>query len=442
MAIGREIDINQEFRITGAANALGGLSGSPPGYNVLTYTLMAFRAGAETRLVGLTAAVLLTLTLFFGGNALAYFPKILLGGFLILMGLFFFFDWLVDTLRKMPIADYSVLWAVFLVICVFGFIHGVVFGLLATVFLFVIRISHSSVLHSVRSGSQLRSLKGRSLPQKRLLAKHGDRIAVYELEGYVFFGSVTRLISRISLGVGDVGRKRPAIIILDFTKVIGFDISAVNNFVLLFNKFMDRGISFAICSPPKRFPELLAEHARVEKTRMLHFFPHLENALQWAEDRLLKQEEWLLASASNRGRQAREVLFDEVSEDLLSDLRKREKVESLMDRLDDRLVRTQYEPGRVILAKGSLAQGLYMVKEGVVAEVTGSDSDRNIRLQALVQGSAFGGHAACSPWIAPFTYIAESRVDIRILTPQALESLETENPALALEVFHLITEII
>ncbi len=438
LASRREIDMNRELVVNGAANLLIGASGAHPGYASISLSALGLRTGADTRLVGLTATLILTTTLLFGSQVLAYFPKAILGGFLLLLGLFFLSDWLVDTRRRMPPGDHLLVVAVFLVICLFSYLHGVIFGLLATMILFVIRISRVPILRRTLSGARLHSRKGRSLPHQRLLAMHGERIVVYELEGYVFFGSVTRLIEDISAAVKDPSRAPAEAILLDFRRVNGFDISSVNNFVRLIYRFQRPERAFAVVAPPDGLAALLVGNLDPEAAGDLHFFPDLDGALQWAEDRLLETEGQRLRSASATGKSARDALLESVSDDLMRRLDRQGEVEALTQSLDGFLSRRSCAKDAVVLESGGRAEGLYLVRAGVVAEEVEAGEERIIAVRELGPGTFFAEPGAYGSWRCGSRFVARSEADLGLLTPEALKRVEAEAPDLAIALHRLV----
>ena len=438
LASRREIDMNRELVVNGAANALIGVTGAHPGYASISLSVLGLRIGADTRLVGLTATLILVATLLFGSQVLAFFPKAILGGFLFLLGLFFLSDWLVDNRKKMPAGDHLLVVAVFLVICIFGYLQGVIFGLLTTMTLFVVRISRVPLLRQVHSGTRLHSRKGRPLPHQRLLALHGERIAVYELEGYAFFGSVTRLIEDISAAVKDPSRVPVDTILLDFGRVNGFDISSVNNFVRLIYRFQRPDLVFAVAGPPSGFEPLLAQNLDQEAAGSLRFFPDRETALQWTEDRLLETEQQLLRSASATGKTARDTLLDSVSDELMRRLDMQARVEDLMERLGGYLTFRTFSKDEVVLAHGGQAPGLYLVRGGVVAEELDATDGRTTRARELGPGTLFAELGLYGIWRSGRRYVVQSEADLGLLTPEAFNRLETADPALAIEVHRLV----
>jgi SulP family sulfate permease len=255
MASGVELDMNHEFAAGGVGNALAGLSGCFPGYPSISLSVLAYKTGAYSRLTGLFAALLSGYVLFAGGSLLEYFPKPLLGGLLFLLGLFFIQDWLITAFHRLPRVDYGIVLSIFLVVVLFGFMHGVAFGLVATVVFFVVRFSRVPVVQQRFTGAQRRCVRRRSAPHFNLLATWGRRIVGYELSGYLFFGSAATLIETLKAELEP--EIRPDFVLLDFERVSGFDISAVNHLHRFALASAGAGTSMVIASAPPLLVEIL-----------------------------------------------------------------------------------------------------------------------------------------------------------------------------------------
>ena len=436
----QETDMNRELRVNGWANLLAGLTGSHSGYTALSLSILGIKTGANTRFVGLTTATGMALVLLFGGQMLAYFPKAILGGFLMLLGLFFIDDWLVQTCRKIPLADYLIIIAIFIVIGLFGFMHGVLVGLILTVLLFVGRISLVPLCHKPRSGALTRSRQARPLPQRQILAMHGDAIHIFDLEGYIFFGSVSHLIEQIGDLAGKTKDVGAECAVLDFSQVKGFDISAISNFARLLRRFVAGNLHFVFAQVPDRFEALLIKQLDSDTSHKLSIFPNLDTGLAWAEDRLLETMDITFSADSEQGRQARESLLDSVSADLMRELEMREKVETLIVDIESWLLPLHAGSGTTILARGSVAKGMHLVKRGSVGEVSDDDQSGGIRTANLSPGETFAEGATSEPWVSPCTYVANSEAELRILTPEAFARLEREHPEVALRVQRLVVD--
>jgi sulfate permease, SulP family len=435
LASRRDLDLNRELMVNGGGNVLAALAGAPAGYSALSLSMLGFKTGADTRIVGLTATVVLAGTLFLGGQILSVFPKALLGGFLLLLGLMFLSDWIVDTRARMPRADYLVVLAVFGAIGVFGYLQGVLLGLLATVVLFVARFSKIPALFASSTIAQTRSRRQRSLPHQRLLATSGGKVHVFELSGYLFFGSVNALNSAIMNAME--GNETHGIVV-DFHRVSGFDISAVNNFVRLAQRLTTRQVAFVLAGAPELFSDLLRQAGGKDVAENTHVFPDRNAALEWCEDMLLEEAQNAMGRDSAQARQARAELFDHVSDVLLRRLEQQEQVENLLERLSPFLETQTYSSGATLLKAGEIARAMIFVQRGVVREFVADAAGRQSALRSLGPATFFAEPAAYAPWPSPHVYLVESETEAALLTPEALRTVEIEDPQTALEVHRLV----
>ena len=424
----KEFDMNRELKANGLANALAGLAGAHPGYNALSLSALGLRIGAYTRLVGLTVVVFLSLTLVFGSSVLVLFPKAILGGFLLLLGLFFISDWLVDTAKKMPRSDHLLVLAIFLIISIFGYLQGVIFGLFATILFFVIRFSKVPIISNSGDLSTTRSNRDRTLPQQKLLTMQGKKAAFYSLKGYIFFGSVTGLINQITAAVKDAGVESVDLVILDFEAVNGYDISSVNNFIRLINRFADQKIIFIFAAAPKGFTEMLTQNLDQDSAGMVKTFPHTETALQWAEDYIIEHENLILKSSSKAGQTARDSLFDSTSEEMLAALDKQAQLEGLIDKFSPFLIKNDYRREETVLASQAEAPGICLVVSGVISELAETAEGHPTKLRDLGPGTFFAEAAAYGSMLSIYTYRAKTEAQVAVLTAENIIKLEEVMP--------------
>ena len=106
LVVKEDFDLDKELRLTGYGNILAGFAGTPPGYITLSETSMAYNIGARTRLSNIIVALLCGITLIFGAKVISVFPKVILGGLLLNLGLDFLVEWLVDTWKRLQKMDY------------------------------------------------------------------------------------------------------------------------------------------------------------------------------------------------------------------------------------------------------------------------------------------------------------------------------------------------
>ncbi|HEY6072613.1 MAG TPA: SulP family inorganic anion transporter, partial [Anaerolineales bacterium] len=83
LATRKDVDLNRELFAAGIGNLLGGLGGSPVGYQTISNSALAYRMGAASRLTTLLVGVICGAALFFGASLLSFFPKAVIGALLL-----------------------------------------------------------------------------------------------------------------------------------------------------------------------------------------------------------------------------------------------------------------------------------------------------------------------------------------------------------------------
>ena len=191
---------------------------------------MAFNIGARTRLSNIIVALLCGITLIFGAKVISVFPKVILGGLLLNLGLDFLVEWLVDTWKRLQKMDYLVIVLILVVIATVGFLEGIVIGLLMSIALFVIKYSKVEVIKYELSGKTYSSNVGRSDQMKKILEENGDKIFILPLQGFVFFGTANQILERVQQRFESATIIDMSFLVFDFRQVTGVDSSAVNSF--------------------------------------------------------------------------------------------------------------------------------------------------------------------------------------------------------------------
>ncbi|WP_245696033.1 SulP family inorganic anion transporter [Alloyangia pacifica] len=224
MALSRELDLQRELKATGLANAATGMTGGLPGYHLIGETLLASKMGLEGRKTPVCIALAAALTLVFGASVLSAFPVGLAASVVAFLGIDLLYDWLWLRRRRLPKADVAVILAILLTAATVGFLPALCVGLLAAVLLFTVSYAGVEVVRLRTTGAARRSSVERGREAQAALADAGRDTAIYELEGFLFFGTANRLLDQIRAEFdGDTPPKR---IVLDFARVTGVDSSA------------------------------------------------------------------------------------------------------------------------------------------------------------------------------------------------------------------------
>src|SRR5262245_35364456 len=132
----READLERELKVVGTANLLSaGLSGYVSCIS-LSRTTLNYGLGGRGRLSGLTVAAISAVVVVAGSGFLAYIPKFILGGLLLYSGLYLFYRWLLDSWRYLSRLEYLSLAGIALIIVEWGFIAGVLIGIVVGLAIF------------------------------------------------------------------------------------------------------------------------------------------------------------------------------------------------------------------------------------------------------------------------------------------------------------------
>ena len=158
----QDVDIDRELISAGFANIVSGLGGSMIGFQGLSASVISYRMGANSRMVGFIRAAVCVIALFLGSSVLSVLPKPVLGGLIMFAGLSFLLEWIYKSYFRLPRMDYFVVIIILGVIGTVGFLEGVIVGTVAATVLFVINYSRINVVKHTLSGSNFQSNVDRS----------------------------------------------------------------------------------------------------------------------------------------------------------------------------------------------------------------------------------------------------------------------------------------
>ena len=175
---------------------VGGARGDP-GYHALSLTALAEHMRVDARAAGLIAALVPLAAVVVGAEVVGMIPRMIVGGVLVFLGLAFMVEWVWDKRRSLPRLEYAVVLVILVAIIVWGFLIGVVIGLVAAVVLFAISYGRIELVHEVAFGETYRSTVDRPAEERAELRELSDRVQILRVSGFVFFGSTNRLLERI-----------------------------------------------------------------------------------------------------------------------------------------------------------------------------------------------------------------------------------------------------
>jgi SulP family sulfate permease len=430
------VDLKHELYLNSAANLLGGACGAHTGYTALSLTMLGPKTGSDSRLVGLSAALLTGAATFFGASVLGNFPRFILGGVVLFLGVATLLDWLMYVRRQLTRVEYAMILAILLTIGLFGFLPGVGVGLGMATVVFVVKYSRLPVVRQDTDATALSSTRLRSVPDQHILREQGQSVRILRVMGYLFFGSANILSRSVAAHLKPDAGPPPSHLILDFLEVDGFDSSAVNCFLRMLQRCAAAGCQIVFSATPPTLEDQLRRAEPLEADRA-RFFADLDRALEFCEDAVLERD---LASSPARADEAgRSNLFESAVDDLLLRLEESERFEALLTRLGPHLAHRQALAGEVIVRQGDATDGVYLFVSGQAEELFEDETAAATRLRSLGPGSMAGQLATWQGHRAPGSILARTDCSLSLLSAAALRHLETTDPPAALAFYSLFS---
>jgi sulfate permease, SulP family len=424
----RETDVNRELQVAGLATVIGSAGGGIVGFQALTLTALARRTGTTSRLVGVVAASVCLAALAFGARALSLFPRPVLGGLVVFLGLSFLVEWVLEARSKVLRRDYVVILLILLSVAVLGFLQGVVVGLLLATMLFVVDYSRIDVVKDDISGSVYRSKVEREPEHLEILRREGDRIHVLALQGIVFFGTANSLLDRIRGRAEDPSALGLQFLVVDFRRVFSLDSSAVLAFLKTHQLAVSRGFTLILTglSGPVRH-QLVQGGLDIDGLPEVRLFPELDRGVEWCEDRLLEDRvEPQPEPAERLPALLRDGLGGSVDP------------ERLMRYLEVQEIDAGYE----LIRQGDSSDDLFFLESGrLTAQLRRPDGEA-VRLQTMGPGTLVGEVSLYQGTARTASVVSEAPSRLRRLTREGLADMERDDPELAAALHRLIARLL
>ena len=408
---GIRTDLDRELRGVGVANAAAALGGGAGGLHSLALTQLTVGLGMRGSTGGLIAAAAAALALAFGAPVIGALPSGLFASGIMVIGLNMMLGPVFDHRRITPLPDYLIVLMIPVVTALFGFLWGVAVGLLTATLSFVVAFARVDVLRLATTGARLRSRVERPDAEQARLAVLGPRVAVYGLEGFLFFGTADRLVQRIEAALD--GAANPEHVLLDFRRVRGLDSSAARALARIEEICRARGVKLRFAALAGATEHLIRHHAPGAT-----FVPTLDQALEEAEAELL----------------AADGAVADGTPDLVEELRRRHPAVDL----DTYFASVSVPAEAEVIAQGAPSDSLLVLRSGA------------LRIEVAVGGVAPVVVARCPPGALvgeiglyagiPRTarVVSEKPSTFLSIDAAALERMGREHPALLADFHRLI----
>ena len=280
-------DLDRELRAHGLgcliAAPFGGIASS---LQVGTSRLLE-HAGGATRMSGVCCALALGAVGISNFNLPGLVPIPIVTGLVFYLGYTFIADAFRRPWAQRAWLDLLLLSAMMIVSVRYGFLAGVVGGLICACIVFAFSYARVGVVHRHMTRADFAGHVVRSDTASNYLRETGDAIQIYWLSGYLFFGTSENLFERIRDDILALTARRVTHVILDFAGVPGADSSAVASLSKLRDFCEKRSITIVWCSLSAANRSALEASGLLGGKSRHKAFDTVPPGLEWCEEQLL-----------------------------------------------------------------------------------------------------------------------------------------------------------
>ena len=406
----REANLERELNVTGIANMLSGALGGYTGCISISRSMLNFNSGGTGPLSGLTVAAISLLMLAFAPTLLGYMPKFVLGGLLIYLGADQLHKWIVQSRRRLSFLEYLSLLAIIVIIVKWGFIAGVLIGVVIGCATFALSASRIDSIKYSFDGSEFRSSLDRSREDESVLAAHGRKIQGLNLQSYLFFGSANRLYQHVKALLARHPECR--FLLFDFKLVTGIDSSAAYSFAQIKRAAQDRGIKLVLVHLPSAAEKALRSSEFI--SHEISIVPELDHALEWCENEIIAQHQCRAQEEASLRDWFTQIFATE------------DDAAELIHRCE----RIEVDAGEVIVSAGDAADSMHFILDGRVGIMVATREGGTTRVRSLGRYTSIGEMGLVSHAPRSATIQAEVASILYVLSAHQFEALKTEHPML------------
>jgi SulP family sulfate permease len=412
---------NKELIGQGLGNLASVAIGGVPGSGQMGATLVNMSSGGTTRRSGMIEGALALIAFLILGSLIAWVPIAALAGILIVVGVRMFDRNSLHLLRsRSTILDFVVIATVVVVAETVSLIAASGVGIGLAIMLFIRQQVGGAVVRRKVFGYE-RFSKQMRLPQEmEILQKRGDRTVIFELQGSLFFGTTDQLYSELEPEL-----KRRTYVVLDMRRVQSVDFTAAHMLELIEDMLKDRGGVLIFSHMPGEVPSgqdmerYFDTVGLVRKERQTRIFAHLDEALEWIEDRILEAER--LEREQEKPLELREIeLF-------------RQRKEETLAAFESCTERKSYKAGTKIFSLGETGDELFLIRCGsvrILMPLGGGKTGHH--LATFGRGDFFGEMSFLDRAPRSADAVAHTDTELYVITRKRFDELTVEHRMLAL----------
>ena len=421
----QDIQLNRELLAAGAGNILAGLAGGLIGYHAISSSAVSHALGRGKRLPGLLTALLLILTMAGAGAALAFVPRLVLGGVLAYIGLALLYEWVIQAWSTFPKIDYAVILAILATIALKDFLWGIALGLILTVVLFVVNYSRVSVVQYELTGSSYQSRFSRNLSQWQWLQQQGNLLLIIKLRGFIFFGTANQLFEHVRRRVRQAANP-VRFVVLDFAQVSGLDSSGRLSFDKLIQFAHESKFELVLTGLSDRLQSQLRVSDPIGPGAGPRVLADLDRGIEWCEDQMIAELETPATAPES------------LAEQLATFWPDRAQIDELLSRLQRREVAS----GEYLMCQGDEPAELFLLETGQVTAQIEKPGSVPVRLETMQGGRVIGELGFFLGTRRNASVVADRPTVVYCLTRSAWDEIQANHPDVAQTVTGVVIHLL
>ncbi|CAI8202375.1 MAG: Uncharacterised protein [Alphaproteobacteria bacterium] len=365
-------DLNHELKIHGYAIGLSGVLGGFAGLVSLSRSLLNSEKKSRFPVAAFLSTLLCVGVFIIGGDIITLLPQISLAAMVLFLGAQIALRWMVSTYNTLDSIEYFMILVIAVTTLYAGFIFGLGLGVVAGCILFAARASIISIVRSQLSGEAYRSRVVRSTDEEEFLDGAHKTIRIYELQGFLFFGTAHNFYTLIKDQLEDENEDIRHLI-LSFRHVSGIDASAEQILQKIFYAADKHNCSISTIELPKSDQLSLARLLRRSPALIAdQNYAAIYDAMEAIEESMLRERAFDNAGSLQRWFEMR---FNNAA-----------AAEDLFKALEQ----TDYQDGEIICRQGEQADEIYFLDRGRIDVVSHDVPGQPFRIYSYMRHTMLG----------------------------------------------------
>jgi glutaminase len=268
------------------------------------------------------------------------------------------------------------------------------------------RATAKTAIRRSYSGALIRSKRVRRSEENKKLDNLGRKVEVFELQGDLLFAEAEKISRRVIQDAETVSH-----FILDTERLFRIDPLAFDMLCSV-RKSLAGQQKHLVLAGPDRLHQLSGRWP----TTVPDWFPNIDSALEFFEDRLLGAE-------SSSGRPTQEIV--EIGAfDVLAELPRK-----MLGIIEKKLVHRTFFEGELLITLGERADGLYFLRQGRInVSIPLASGNGEYRISTIDAGNIFGELALFDSSTRTANIVAATKGEVLVLTTAAVNNILTNNP--------------